>query len=43
MVERKIGWAPQGSHTLVGGEVPRVDGQVKASGQAKYTHDMNSP
>jgi xanthine dehydrogenase YagR molybdenum-binding subunit len=43
MVERKIGWAPQGSHTLVGGEVPRVDGKVKASGHAKYTHDMNSP
>ncbi len=43
MVERKIGWEPQGSHTLVGGEIQRVEGKVKASGQAKYTNDINTP
>ena len=43
MVERKIGWEQQGSHTLIGGEIQRVDGKVKASGQAKYTNDINPP
>ena len=43
MVERKIGWEPQGKHVLVGAEVQRVDGKQKASGQAKYTNDINTP
>ena len=43
MFERKIGWEPLGSHTLVGGEIQRIDGKAKASGQAKYTNDTNPP
>lgn len=42
MAERKISWEPQGKHGLLGKEVLRVDGPVKASGQAKYSNDINS-
>ncbi len=43
MAERKVGWDPQGTHTLVGKEIQRLDGPVKASGQAKYANDTNPP
>ena len=43
MAERKVGWEPQGKHTLVGKEIQRLDGPVKASGQAKYANDTNPP
>lgn len=42
MAERKIAWEPQGKHSLLGKEVQRVDGPVKASGQAKYSNDINT-
>lgn len=42
MAERKIAWEPQGQHSLLGKEVQRLDGPVKASGQAKYSNDINT-
>lgn len=42
MAERKISWEPQGKHALLGKEVQRVDGPLKASGQAKYANDINT-
>jgi len=42
MTERKIAWEPQGKHALLGKEVPRIDGPLKASGQAKYSNDINT-
>lgn len=42
MAERKIAWEPQGKHSLLGKEVQRLDGPVKASGQAKYSNDINT-
>jgi len=41
MAERKVSWGPRDSHTLIGKEVPRLDGVEKASGFAKYTYDVN--
>jgi xanthine dehydrogenase YagR molybdenum-binding subunit len=44
MAERKFDWPKQGEASLLGKEVPRVyDGAKKASGQAKYTADINTP
>lgn len=43
MAERKIAWAPYGTNTLIGAEVQRVEGPVKASGHAKYSNDINTP
>ena len=43
MAERKVGWEPQGQHTIIGKEVQRTDGKQKASGQAKYSNDANPP
>jgi xanthine dehydrogenase YagR molybdenum-binding subunit len=42
MAERKIAWEPQGKHSLLGKEVQRLDGPLKASGQAKYSNDINT-
>src|SRR5262245_36402544 len=42
MAERKIGWEPQGKHALLGKELQRIDGPLKASGQAKYSNDINT-
>lgn len=42
MAERKIAWEPQGKHSLLGKEVQRLDGPIKASGQAKYSNDINT-
>ncbi|OYW19019.1 MAG: hypothetical protein B7Z55_09635, partial [Planctomycetales bacterium 12-60-4] len=43
MAERKVAWAPYGTNTLIGAEVLRTDGPVKASGHAKYSNDINTP
>lgn len=43
MAERKIGWGPRDSHTLIGKDHVRIDGLEKASGAAKYTYDINPP
>ncbi len=42
MAERKIAWEAQGKHALLGKDVERVDGPLKASGQAKYANDINT-
>ena len=34
-------WKPQGSNTLIGERIERLDGVEKASGNAKYTYDVN--
>lgn len=43
MAERTVAWAPYGTNTLIGAEVQRVDGPLKASGHAKYSNDINTP
>lgn len=43
MAERKHAWGPRAENVLIGKDIPRLDGTVKASGQAKYTADTNSP
>ena len=40
--ERKHAWKARTENDLIGQNVPRVDGYVKASGQAKFTADMNT-
>jgi len=42
MAERKVAWKKRADNALIGKRVPRLDGQVKASGQAKYTADINT-
>ena len=42
MAERKVAWKPQGENSLIGKEITRLDGIEKASGQAKYSADMNT-
>src|SRR6185436_17899159 len=34
------GWGPNDKHTLLNHAWPRVDGPLKVSGTAHYTHDM---
>jgi xanthine dehydrogenase YagR molybdenum-binding subunit len=44
MAERKFSWPAKGHGGLIGSDVPRVyDGAIKASGQAKYANDTNTP
>ena len=44
MAERKHAWPKQGEAVLIGKEIERVyDGAAKASGQAKYSNDINTP
>lgn len=43
MAERKVGWPAYGTSTLLGKEVLRVEGPLKASGHAKYSNDINTP
>jgi xanthine dehydrogenase YagR molybdenum-binding subunit len=43
MAERKIAWPPYGTNSLIGKEVQRVDGPVKAAGHAKYSNDIQTP
>jgi len=42
MAERTVGWGPRESNTLIGKEIPRLDGAAKASGAAKYAADTNT-
>ena len=37
------GWGPNNKHTLLNHAITRVDGPLKASGAARYTHDMRLP
>ena len=36
-------WDADSELTVVGTEVPRIDGHLKVSGQAKYTLDVSLP
>src|SRR5918911_3847210 len=36
-------WGPNDKHTLINHRLTRVDGPVKVSGAAKYTHDRRLP
>ncbi|MDP1799031.1 MAG: xanthine dehydrogenase family protein molybdopterin-binding subunit [Planctomycetaceae bacterium] len=43
MAERKFSWPKQSERQILGTDVPRVyDGAAKASGQAKYSNDINT-
>jgi xanthine dehydrogenase YagR molybdenum-binding subunit len=42
MAERKFAWPVRADNTLIGKDIPRIDGVAKASGQAKYTADINT-
>ncbi|HEV8370924.1 MAG TPA: xanthine dehydrogenase family protein molybdopterin-binding subunit [Pyrinomonadaceae bacterium] len=37
------GWGPNDKHTLLNHPMTRVDGPLKVSGVARYTHDMRLP
>lgn len=37
------GWGPNDKHTLLNHRLTRVDGPVKVTGAARYTHDMRVP
>lgn len=37
------GWGPNDKHTLLNHYITRVDGPLKATGAARYTHDMRPP
>lgn len=43
MAETKYSWPAQGSTTLLGKPVERIDGLAKSTGAAKYTYDVNLP
>jgi xanthine dehydrogenase YagR molybdenum-binding subunit len=43
MAERKHAWGPRAENVYIGKDIERIDGVAKASGQAKYTADTNSP
>jgi xanthine dehydrogenase YagR molybdenum-binding subunit len=36
-------WPPAGKRKLIGKRISRLDGPSKASGHAKYSHDVNRP
>lgn len=40
--ERKASWKKRDDNTLIGTRIPRLDGQEKATGQAKYASDINT-
>jgi xanthine dehydrogenase YagR molybdenum-binding subunit len=42
MAERKHSWPALADRVLIGKDTPRIDGAAKASGQAKYTADINT-
>src|SRR5207248_140521 len=42
MAERKFAWPARADNTLIGKDIERIDGVVKASGEAKYTADINT-
>jgi xanthine dehydrogenase YagR molybdenum-binding subunit len=37
------GWGPNDKHTLLNKRITRVDGPLKATGAARYTHDQRLP
>ena len=43
MAETTPAWGPKDKHRLLNTKLPRVDGPVKATGQAKYTYDVHLP
>ncbi len=36
-------WGPKDGHSVLNHDIERVDGAAKASGHAKYTHDVRLP
>jgi xanthine dehydrogenase YagR molybdenum-binding subunit len=38
-----VAWGPNDRHTLLNKRLPRVDGPVKVTGAAEYTHDKRLP
>src|SRR5262245_38480585 len=42
MAERKFAWPARKENIHIGKSIPRIDGVAKASGQAKYTADINT-
>ncbi|MDP7274143.1 MAG: molybdopterin-dependent oxidoreductase, partial [Planctomycetaceae bacterium] len=42
MAERKVAWKARKDNTLIGQDIPRLDGVDKASGSAKYAADINT-
>ncbi|MBV9924236.1 MAG: xanthine dehydrogenase family protein molybdopterin-binding subunit [Acidobacteria bacterium] len=38
-----VAWGPNDKHALLNHRLPRVDGHVKVSGAAEYTHDRRPP
>lgn len=40
---REYFWPPREENTLIGKDIPRIDGLAKATGQAKYSADINTP
>jgi xanthine dehydrogenase YagR molybdenum-binding subunit len=42
MAERKFAWPARADAVLIGKDIQRIDGVAKASGQAKYTADINT-
>ncbi len=42
MAERKYAWPARAENNLIGKDIERIDGATKASGQAKYTADVNT-
>jgi xanthine dehydrogenase YagR molybdenum-binding subunit len=43
MPKCKYDWPEAGQRKLIGKRIKRIDGPAKASGQAKYTYDVNRP
>ena len=41
MADRKFSWPSRADNVLIGKDIQRLDGVAKASGQAKYTADIN--
>lgn len=42
MAERTIAWGKRSENVLIGKSIPRIDGVVKCTGEAKYTADINT-
>lgn len=42
MAELKVGWKPRKDNEYLGKEIPRLEGNEKASGHAKFSNDINT-
>ena len=42
MPELKVAWKARKDNSLIGKDIPRIDGVDKASGKAKYSADINT-